>query len=204
MPKQRLLTITVVWLVLGIAGSAAWADLTFETLPSSGKIAGPAGSTIGWGYSIADTSSSDWFVATGLDAGVFADATPNASIFDFPILSPGETLNVAYDPVHGLGLYEQTWKLTAPVGFVNSGNFTLSADEYNGDPLAGGTFLSSVRLTTPYSATVSAVPEPSTLLLLATGSALLGLRKRRRAKRETGRAREHPSCGIITTLGPSS
>lgn len=58
---------------------------TFSPLPADGNIAGAPGSTIGWGYSIHNESSTHWLATTGLNAGSFGDATPNA-IFDFPIL----------------------------------------------------------------------------------------------------------------------
>ena len=66
--------------------------------------------------------------------------------------------------------------------FVNSGNFTLSGQWYDGDPFNGGNLIADATDTLlPYSATVtgtSSVPEPSSFLLLVSGIvAIIGWRK---------------------------
>lgn len=128
----------------------------------------------GWGYSLSNQSDSLWLMATHLTAGSFQFAEP-ALLFDFPILAPGESATVPYDPLVLAGLYQITWHADAPPGFVNVGSFTVGTEWWNGDPLAGGSFLSAATsLSQPYSVSVSAVPEPSTgvlvvfALLLAT------------------------------------
>ncbi|HEY1239984.1 MAG TPA: hypothetical protein VGF16_05475 [Bryobacteraceae bacterium] len=148
-----------------IASPAAWADtFSFSALPAD--VAGPAGSTVGWGYTISNESTTSWLVLTALDAGVFDHGSPN-SLFDFPNLAPGDTVSVSFDAVHSLGLYELTWDATAPIGFVNTGLFTLQGEWWDGDPLAGGNFLSDAPdASAAYSATVTgststSIPEPS-------------------------------------------
>jgi hypothetical protein len=67
------------------------------------------------------------------------------------------------------------WDAGAPVGFVNSRNFVLSAGWWDGDPLNGGNFLfNEPDINLPYTATVTeggtpSVPEPSSLWLLLGG-----------------------------------
>ncbi len=161
-------------LVLGLALLAAAAahatSFTFATLPASGALNGAAGDTLGFGYVVANPSATDWLVITSLDAGTFIDGTPDATLFDFPVLAPGASLSVAF--IAGTsGLFAFTWELAAPLGASNSGDFILGAEWWSGDPGAGGSFLS---LATPASATyqVTVVPEPSAALLVATSLAL--------------------------------
>ncbi len=162
------------------------AILSFSVIPLSGNVSGVAGSTVGWGYTITNSSLTDWLVIDGVNAGVFQHGKPDASIFDLPILGPGQTRMVSYDPVNFLGLYQLTWDVTAPEGFVNSGTFTVAAEWWNGDPsVLGSSFLAlAVDQSARYSATVSPaaspVPEPSTLVLLLGGLAAVGLRSRRK------------------------
>jgi hypothetical protein len=173
--------LAVVWL-----SSTALADsltFSFGTLPANGAVAGPPGSTVGWGYTVTNNSLADWLVPTALNAGVFLNlnpaVVPNPNVlFDFPIVAPLQTVTLGYTPKTA-GLFEITWASTAPLGFVNSGNFVLSADFYNANPLLNPSAVDlgpAPDVSTPYSATV---PEPPTLLLLSAGLwALQFLRKR--------------------------
>jgi hypothetical protein len=169
--RLRLLPAGALLLLGSVIASADTMTYTFSTDPPSGNIQGTAGSTIGWGYSITNNDLTDWLVTTNLASDPFANGTPDASLFDFPIVAPGATVPLPYDPIAGTGLFALTWNLNAPIGFTNSGVFTLDAEWWTGDPFAGGTFIqTAVEETAPYSATVSSpssVPEPSTLFLLA-------------------------------------
>lgn len=174
--------LAVVWL-----SSTAVADsltFSFGTLPATGAVAGPAGSTVGWGYTITNNSLTDWLVPTALNEGVFLNLDPTVVpnpdvLFDFPVVAPGQTVTLAYTP-NTAGLFQITWASTAPQGFVNSGLFVLSADFYNANPLVNPSAVDlghAPNVSAPYSATV--VPEPATLLLLSAGlCALQFLRKR--------------------------
>src|SRR5690348_4091618 len=99
---------------------AASADIySFSLLSAGGNLQGAPGSTIGWGYSIENQSSTLWLVTTGVNSDGFLNATPNL-IFDFPVIGPGASATA--------GLLELTWNASAPIGFVNSGAFDLSAE----------------------------------------------------------------------------
>ena len=154
------------------AASAMAADIyTFNLLPADGAIAGLPGSTIGWGYSIENQSSSLWLITAGLDGGVFQHGTPNL-IFDFPDVAPGGTVTVPFNAITSAGLYELTWDASAPSGFVNSGRFLLDAQWWDGDPFSGGNFVSNAPTASQfYSATV--VPEPGTSSVVALSGLLL-------------------------------
>jgi hypothetical protein len=150
--------------------------VSFNLLPLSGNVSGPPGSLVGWGYSLTNDSTADWFMSTSLNADSFLNGTPT-SLFDFPILGPGDTSPEPFDPVNNVGLYELQWDASAPAKFVNSGNFVLSGEWWNGDPLNGGTFIADAPdISLPYSATVAGMritPEPSSFLVLACGMGIL-------------------------------
>ena len=179
-PRWKLpVTLAVaVWLLCASTASAAPLTFSFSLLPGS-AISDDAGSTIGWGYTITNDSDS-WLEIFSLNADPFQYATPDSSIFDFPILAPGATATVLYNAATFAGLFQLTWDLTAPAGFTNVGQFALLGQFYDGDPFAGGTALDAMfEQTASYSATVNPVPEPGTLLLLGSGAAGLLMRRRR-------------------------
>jgi hypothetical protein len=171
------------WQPLLVAGlfvflpCAASADVLFTLLPIDGNISGPPGSLVGWGYSLTNTDPSNWFVSIGMNSDSFSNGTPML-LFDFPILAPGGAVTEAFDSVNSLGLFDLQWDVSAPGGFVNSGNFTLSGEWWDGDPLNGGNLIAGAPdIASAYSATVttptSAMPEPSSFVLLAGAVVLL-------------------------------
>jgi hypothetical protein len=163
----------LVGLVLICGFPSLYADpytYTFKLIPESGAIEGAPGSTIGWGYEITNNDTTSWLATTGLEADAFARATPNSSLFDFPVVEPGQTLSVPYDGNNGL--YELTWDANAPGGFINSGIFTLRVEWYD-NPDLNGLPLQSAEDQVGYSAKVTGsqvpVPEPASILLMASG-----------------------------------
>ena len=151
---------------------------TITLIPPGGDISGPAGSTIGWGFTIDNQSDSTLFLDS-VDADVFQHATPNAGVFSFPEVDPNSSLTIDY--VMGTdGLYEITWDADAPTGFVNSGFFLVTAEWCD----SSGFCSAAPDQTAAYSATVTsanAVPEPGTAILLGAGLAALGWKKKRMA-----------------------
>ena len=174
------------WIVLMLlVAGAAHADgvVSFSALPAD--INGPPGSTVGWGYSITN-STSDWLQTMNVDQGIFQHGAFTA-LFDFPVIAPGATVEVDFVFTNGTGidtgLGEFAWDASAPTGFVNSGLFVLSYDLFSGDPLLdpNAVDLQSGTASTPYSVTASstAIPEPSSLYLALSGIGIaLLLRKR--------------------------
>lgn len=162
---------------------------TFTTIPASGDVFGNAGATIGWGYSITNLSTSDWLLAIDLVADSFVYGTPTL-LFDFPEIAPGATVMEAFDPIAGTGLYADIVNASAPPGSMDSGNFVLSAQWYDGDPFNGGNFIADAIDSSPaYTATViggvSSAPEPDSGYLLLTALLAIGagrvVRRRRTA-----------------------
>lgn len=79
--KMSRLIISCVALMCATHG--AYGDsFTFDTLPTSGKISGLPGSTVGWGFSITNESSSDWLIPTNLTADPFLHGTPELLRFE--------------------------------------------------------------------------------------------------------------------------
>lgn len=151
----------------------ASADAILTLLPTNGNVAGPAGSTVGWGYEITNTDRLNWFVSTALNADTFANGPPTL-LFDFPIVAPGSSVTRSPDLLTGSGLYRLDWDIFAPAGLVNSGNFTLSGEWWDGYPLGGGSLVAPAMDTSaPYSAAVTGVPEPRTMVLLFTAASIL-------------------------------
>jgi len=164
---------------------AARADsLIFTATP--GDVSGPAGTTIGWGFTLTNTSATDYLDISGIDADLFASAngTPDASIFLFPNLAPGQSVTQLYDPVAGVGLFQFTWNLGLTVGTTEAGQFRLfgafcepSIDQFCAED---GSVTSIVLATGDYTATVSSstvaqISEPSAVLLLFSGFCAIGL-----------------------------
>jgi hypothetical protein len=142
------------------------ATVDFALLPADGTIYGTAGSTIGWGFSVTNNSAGQWLVFVNLNSDPFVSAIPSV-LFDFPILSPGQTLTEDYAP--GQGLMELQLSSFLPGTVVNSGQFRLDAEWWDGDPLAGGSLVAEADpIVSPYRAVASSVPEPSTAVLAGT------------------------------------
>ncbi|HYR88897.1 MAG TPA: hypothetical protein VE422_32780, partial [Terriglobia bacterium] len=88
MAKQTFLKIFLACCALVVPSTTAHADpFTFSLLPAGGTVSGTPGSTVGWGYTVANLST-NWLLTTNLSADLFLNGTPNA-LFDFPILAPG-------------------------------------------------------------------------------------------------------------------
>lgn len=186
MKRQFLRAILALYLslLLPLAAQALPFTFTLSAGPAGGVVSGAPGQTVGWGYSLVNTDSSNWFVPTQLSAASFSIATPDASYFDFPVLAPGATANALFDQLAHTGLYgAQIFPFAAP-GQSDSGFFTLSGEWWSGDPLAGGLFLQAsdavlVPLTLQVEA-IAALPLPGSLALLVLGLGLLLARQRAR------------------------
>jgi hypothetical protein len=156
-------------------------------LPPNGSVEAAPGETIGWGYEITNDDPTEWLVIASLTTDGFQYGTGSDLIFSYPIVAPDTTLSAPY--LSGIqGLYEFTWDLTAPAGFVNTGFFHIGAELWDGDPFLGGSFVESLpdfvetyAVGVP-SQTPTSVPEPATALLLTSGFGLAGLVRRRSAR----------------------
>jgi len=185
--KKRFMMLSFI-AVLSLASFAVADDIALTLIPLSGDISGPAGSTIGWGYTITNNTAL-WIQTEAVSSDPFLNGTPSV-IFDFPAVAPGSFVTQDFSlVVTGLcsfppcGLYSLTWDTTAPVGFVNSGTFIVSSDFYSCDPSDPTCFDlgPAPDASAAYSATVtgSTVPEPTSLLLILSGVGAVGRRSKR-------------------------
>jgi len=148
----------------------------FQTDPPSGLLFGGPGATVGYGYRIVNLDQTLWLVTTGLSAGTLVYAT-GTSLFDFPVVGPGETAFLPYAPSTSTGLYEIAIDAASPLGYVNSGAFVLSADFFTSDPSLGGVFFAAAEdQIAEYQITAApgaCVPEPRLLWTTGLGLAIL-------------------------------
>jgi PEP-CTERM motif-containing protein len=192
----RFFTCIVLAAAFLLAASCLRADsLTFTLNPST--VSGPAGTTVGWGFSLTNSSAIDYLDLSGIDSDLFlaVDGTPDASIFPFPNLAPGQTMTQAYDPADGLGLFQFTWNAGLAAGTAETGQFRLlgafcdpAVDQFCAED---DSVPSTVLAAADYTAIVSPasggipVPEPSSFLLLGTAVLAMAFRGclRRRSPR---------------------
>jgi hypothetical protein len=161
-----LITLFTLW-SLGASPSAhGWEFKLIDDV-----IFGAPGQTIGWGYEI--TNDTPYFLEVSglnpdaIDASLAKD--PNV-IIGFPILIPGETLQVfySYNPSGSQGLFEFTWLPTVTELDSMMLSFYLDVNFYSTDPLSGSIpEYSEAALVWGYAGVI--VPEPDSLWLLLTG-----------------------------------
>jgi len=172
------LVLILVLVCFAVTASGFADSITLTLIPATGNVSGPAGSTVGWGYTITNNTA-EWIQAMNISSDPFQNGTPNV-IFDFPAVAPDSSVTLDFSLVTTAecafppcGMYELTWDSTAPGGFANNGTFTVSSDFYDQNPANPGAvdLGPAPDASAAYSASVtsSAVPEPSSLLLLVSG-----------------------------------
>jgi hypothetical protein len=184
-----------------LVGAGLLAGLTLQAAtvqldPFSGDIFGTPGSTVGWGYTITNTTDYLVVTASAFCSGPLAQPCPNAlgtytdfTAFNFIVVGPApESTSVSQSFNASLltGIGSFTINPGALVGdsiagsvFVLFDLYSRSPNDPNFDPTTD--FLSSGVISTAASVSVVAVPEPASLVLL--GSALVLAAASRRFRR---------------------
>ncbi|MGA9883899.1 MAG: PEP-CTERM sorting domain-containing protein [Candidatus Acidiferrales bacterium] len=165
--------------------------------PVNGAVTGPAGSTVGWGFTL--TGGSDFAVISGSDFCVGVVTSPCSNSFgtytdlagsQFLVAGPGEgPITESFDDTSmtGIGSFAID---PASVGTL-VGDIVVTYDLYDVDPNSAnfdptadivslGNYLSTAAsVTVGTNGTVTSTPEPGTLALLASGLGMLFLLKRK-------------------------
>ena len=178
--------------LLAFAMRAKADDVTLTLDPVGGALTGPAGSTVGWGFTLTDTGS-DFAVVTGSDfcTGVVSSpcSNPFGTYTDFigqqfvvvgPSPEPGSVAQSFDDTaMTGVGSFAINSTSSGTIdGFlaVTYDLFSVDPNSPNFDPtvdtLSTGNYLYATASVTVGSASTT-VPEPGTITLLAAGLAAL-------------------------------
>jgi len=172
--------------VLLVCAQAPAASLTLN--PVGGALFGTPGATVGWGFTL--TNDTGYLVITGTDfslpLGTFSDLIGPFSSHQSIVLGPGDTFSQAFSAASQTGLGEFAIDPSTFCGQVATGSITLTYDLYSVSPNDSAfdpdQDLISVGNILTADASVSVVPEPGSLLLMASAMPAL-VAWRRRAQR---------------------
>ena len=197
---KRFFLLSLAALATLLPASAGPLSLTLD--PVNGQVSGPAGTNIGWGFTL-NGDATNWLVVTSVQisgdpfpVGTAANFTDLLSNWMGDALAPGATLTQSW--AGGLGLAQFAIPGTSSTNDV-SGIFNIlvdydlyAADPFTalGDPgyvdpgpLGPRQFSNSAQITVSAPDTGNVAPEPGTWLLFVTALPLIvvGRRRTRRA-----------------------
>jgi hypothetical protein len=164
-----------------LAGNAEMVTIT--TMPPGGAVTGSPGQTVGWGFTITNSTAdyllfdASYFCQPGQDPeftnctqglGTYQDYIAN----NFTVIAPMSMLTESFNAntMTGFGAYNIS--PTAMVGATDSGNLVTTYMEFPTDPSNGGVnpVSGDIELSAPASVTVvAATPEPSSGILISLG-----------------------------------
>ena len=163
----------------GVARADTLPTLTLD--PVGGALTGAPGSTVGWGFTLenlgvnfVEVTSFEFCVGVitspcnNSSLGTFTDFTP----FNFILVGPSSSVTQVFDNTLMTGVGSFLINLGATGSDI--GQIVMHYDLYSSDPTLGGTQIAfNNSLTADASVTVEtrSVPEPASLLLLASGLA---------------------------------
>ena len=157
--------------------------------PSSGNISGPAGSTVGWGFSLT-SDQTDWISVIGTVAlfetnpalGSFTDLIgPQGGPTSGALAAGAADWVQMFDLSVASGLGSFAIDPGAHIGDSDSGTFRVLYETFTDNPATcGGCMLGVGSVDVGFTVTAAAqTPEPGTWLLVAGGIGWLGRRRRR-------------------------
>ncbi len=181
-------------LASGLFSTTSQAVPLLTLAPANGAISGTPGATIGWGFTL--TNSTDYLVVTSASftptaLGTFTDFI---SAVNFIVVGPApesSSVSQVFDALNQTGIGSFAINPGALIGDTVSGQIVLNYDLYAvspNDPLFdpgtdglsfGNTLTADASVTVKASTPPPPVPEPQSLLLLAVGLLALGVVRRR-------------------------
>jgi hypothetical protein len=179
-------TLLIMMMLAGVATAGALPVLTFTLDPVNGLLAGQAGTSVGWGFTLSTDSG---FVT--IESFTFGDLTP-IGIFSTPgvpstVASAGSPITTPW--IQDIAGLQYDISASSVLGASTLGVMTVIYDAYSDAGLTNqivfGDSVNAQFNSTDVMAEVdvngaapSNVPEPGTMALAAFGAAIL-LRKRR-------------------------
>jgi hypothetical protein len=142
----------------------------------SGAAGGLPGTTVGWGFTLTDTSTSNWIVlndSTFIGSPVYGSYTDYVSSM-FYVAGPSSTLQVSWNKALLSGTGEFDIFATDPAGAVTPGTINVDYSVFSQDPnsptfdpsslVTSGTFSDPVQ--------IEVTPEPASWTLLIAAALL--------------------------------
>ncbi|MBV9266449.1 MAG: hypothetical protein JO061_09805 [Acidobacteriaceae bacterium] len=161
---------------------------SFSLLPSGGTISGAPGSTVGWGFTVTD--SSEYVVITGSSFtpsslyGTYQDFTGSAALIVAGPSPENQTVSQPFDATAMSGLGAFTIFSTTPTNTKISGNLVIDYSLFSQDPNSPtfdpdtSTLVADANVSLP--AAVNVAPEPLLAPVLGLALAAVGLAAKRR------------------------
>ncbi len=167
------------FLLTGLFAICAQATITLQLNPGSGALSATPGSTVGWGFTLTNTSGSEWLLTTGSE---FLPASLYGSYQDYIGLSgvvvgpspESSAVTQSFDAIAQTGVGAFTIDSTAPIGTLIQGHVVIDYSLFSQDPNDpafnpdNSTVVADATISAP--AALRTTPEPASFLLILSGA----------------------------------
>ena len=166
-------------------------------LPASGSVSGSPGAAVGWGFTLTDSTPSEWVLLTGSQFtgspifGTYVDylSSNNAPLYVVGPSPENSTLQVAWNRSTMAGLGEFEINSTASAAVIVPGDLLVHYSLFSQDPLGPnfdpGTATVVADATVSVPAQVNITPEPGSAWIISALLPLAWLLRRRAIARRS-------------------